>query len=321
MEFHKTQVGIEPLTIPKLPYEIDSPKSGTSSPEPLDCDNDSNASSNTSTGFSHVPSPPDIAPLLKQTHHITIGGQTIEIPITSQAFTTTANHVTVTAQHHFTSNILNNQRPAYGPARNRKLSKSRPKQQAKQRIIKFHEYKGPSTTKASTSSYSASGGNFITTTGPLQKLDGLTPYQLRVHQQHLYLQCQLEVQNKGSMPTVLVPIQQAPPTPAPRTEHTEMSPPPKPMEIPKSRPVTPALKSPPPPSTAPHTPLQLSRSLSNLEEMKVANLKQELKNRNLPVSGSKTQLIERLRNYQMQEQMSSKYILSLIKKQKFPFFV
>ncbi|XP_067830725.1 myocardin-related transcription factor A-like isoform X3 [Heptranchias perlo] len=39
---------------------------------------------------------------------------------------------------------------------------------------------------------------------------------------------------------------------------------------------------------------------SNLDEMKVAELKQELKLRALPVSGTKTDLIERLKNYQEQ---------------------
>ncbi|KAJ8318233.1 hypothetical protein KUTeg_003324, partial [Tegillarca granosa] len=41
----------------------------------------------------------------------------------------------------------------------------------------------------------------------------------------------------------------------------------------------------------------VQKPLSNLEEMKVADLKAELKKRNLPVSGSKPQLIERLKPY------------------------
>ena len=41
----------------------------------------------------------------------------------------------------------------------------------------------------------------------------------------------------------------------------------------------------------------LLKPLSNLEEMKVADLRAELKKRNLTVSGSKPQLIERLRNF------------------------
>ncbi|XP_043931354.1 myocardin-related transcription factor A isoform X2 [Protopterus annectens] len=44
---------------------------------------------------------------------------------------------------------------------------------------------------------------------------------------------------------------------------------------------------------------------ANLDDMKVAELKQELKLRGLPVSGTKTDLIERLKNYQEQNGASS----------------
>lgn len=124
-----------------------------------------------------------------------------------------------------------------------------------------------------------------------------------MQQQQLYLQCQLEVQNKGAMPTVLVPIQAPVAASMLKKDYPEIS---SPRQVDLSRPVTPALKSPPPSVlSAPQTPVHISRSLSNLEDLKVADLKQELKQRNLPVSGPKPQLIERLRNHQLQE-MSGK---------------
>lgn len=327
MEFTKTQDGYQPPFIAKVPYEIESPKSGTSSPEPVDCDNDSNASSSASTGFSHVPSPPDIMPLLKQAPHITMGNQTLEIPLTAQTLVPSAVPTSTIAaiaapsagiqQPIFPSatNILSSHQQHRlsnsGSSRsNRKQNKlNRPKQQAKQKIIKFHEYKGPSSSKSSSSSCSSSGGSFVTTMGPLQKLDSLTPYQVRVQQQQLYLQCQLEVQNKGASSTaLLVPIH-APVTPMVNKDYVDIH---SPRQMDLSRPVTPAMKSPPPPIvTGPQTPLPVSRSLSNLEDLKVADLKQELKQRNLPVSGPKPQLIERLRNHQLQEMSgTSKYIRS-----------
>lgn len=299
IEYPKTEEGVG-THIPKLPYVIESPKSASSSPEPLDCDNESNSSSTGSTGFNvaRIPSPPDIAPLLNNNiHHITIGGKTI--PVTSQqapAMQNTMQTVTV-SQQLASTNILTSQpaqrtssfgalltRPAY---RNKKQQNRNKTQTNKQRVIKFHEYKGPNTApnNSSKNSYSASGSSFVTTNSPVPKLDGLTPYQVSVQQQQLYLQCQLEVQNPRSQPAVFVPI--------PAGSESEIRSPPlaMPMKSPPS--VMGNMKSPPPS----HTPLSTTRSVTNLEDMKVTTLRTELKNRSLPISGSKPQLIERLRNY------------------------
>ena len=307
LEFPKTESTTE---------EAGSPKSGQSSPEPSDCDNDSNSSSNTSTGFNvpQIPSPPDITPLLaKNTCSVKTGGA-VQIPVT-QSFVT-SSLVTVPQPTTFTApSHINRSHQSSSSRNNRRTSKqNRPKQPSKQRVIKFHEYKGPPTSKSSNASTS-SIGSFVTTTGPMQKLDNMSPYEVRVHQQRLYLQCQIEVENKnGSMPTVLVPIKTAPNPPVLQqqlsAQQMDMEPAtPKPAELARSRPVTPSLniKSPTSlPGSNTHSHLHASRSLSHLEEMKVADLKQELKQRNLTVSGSKPQLIERLRAHQLQE-LSGRY--------------
>lgn len=310
---------------------IDSPKSGHSSPEPTDCDNDSNASSTLSTGFQptaqvQVPSPPDIAPLITatQTHtSVTIGGKTLKIPLSTQSFAPQQITTFTVAPQAFTTSIQR-QPSSFGASRNhRRAAKSnRPsKAQFKPKVIKFHEYKGPPTTKSNNTS---AGGQFVTTTGPIQRLEGLTPYQVRVQQQQLYLQCQLEIQSNdstGSGPSaaVLVPIQAPPtpmipipsPSPSIMSERQEISPPRQPDSAHSSRPATPGLsmKSPSMPIiNTQHKTVQLTRSLSQLEDLKVADLRQELKQRSLLVSGTKSQLIERLRNHhhQFQQEMSGK---------------
>lgn len=352
----------EPATISKLPYEIESPKS---SPEPSDCDNDSNASAN-STGFQpvQVPSPPDIAPLLdKGDGHasVTIGGKTLRIPITtSQSFIGSKHLVTVSAPQNFPSvshtiRQFQQQSSNLGVNRNRRTAKfNRQKQQSKQRVIKFHEYKGPSFSKSTTNPNTSANGTFITTTGPVTSLDGLTPYQVRVQQQQLYLQCQLEVHSKDTITSpILVPIHAQSPNPLVQQQRHQLVQQPHlatPMQLAsqqqsmdqqpatpkqpptlrqhhvnavhvqqpegiKSRPVTPSLllKSPTTPvSSSMHSALHVTRSLTHLEDLKVADLKQELKQRNLAVSGAKPQLIERLRAHRLQQEMPGKSRIFLL---------
>lgn len=336
LEFQKTEEFTEQSALAKVPYEIESPKSDQSSPEPSDCDNDSSSSSAASTGFNppQVPSPPDIAPFLTKStcNSITVGGKTMSIPITTASFMSPSQLITVPSPQQFPvhSHLQRPQHPSnfsFNKNNRRTAKLNRPKQQPKQRIIKFHEYKGPTASKSSNSSASNSLGSFVTTTGPMQKLDGLTPYEVRVHQQNLYLQCQIEVESKGASPTVLVPIKTSPGTPLmqhPLLQHQhsvpqqqEMQEPatPKPSETPRSRPVTPSLslRSPPPALSAGsyHNPLHVSRSLSHLEDLKVADLKLELKQRHLPVSGSKPQLIDRLRSHQLKEMSGRAQLSSL----------
>nr|CAG4640792.1 EOG090X04KW [Eulimnadia texana] len=141
-------------------------------------------------------------------------------------------------------------------SKNRK--KSKPKCQPKPRTIKFHEYKGPPNAQKQQNS-------------PPAKVE--TSYELLLQQQQLFLQWQLEWQHK--YPQIILPASQKPQNPAQQQ-----------------------LPNPPPPSSeTPATPAVAggSKSAARLEEMKVSDLKAELKKRNLPVSGSKPQLVERLR--------------------------
>lgn len=147
---------------------------------------------------------------------------------------------------------------APGKDKNRKKSKS--KSAPKTRTIKFHEYKGPpSAQKSSTSSVNASGES---------------SYDLLLQQQTLLLQCQLQLQHK--YPQIILPASQKNqqennnnlnnPQPSPSTSTTSES-------------------------------SNSCRLIGRLEDMKVSDLKAELKRRNLPVSGSKPQLIERLKPF------------------------
>ncbi|KAH9494914.1 hypothetical protein Btru_020788 [Bulinus truncatus] len=244
-----------------------------------------------------------------------------------------------------------------GKPRSKKL---KPKTTSKARIIKFHEYKGPpSVVKSQSSSSSASSSSTNNSTED-------TPYHIMLQQQQLFLQWQLEFQQKqhqqsstnspimstasvgdtspssSNVTNMIVTspvisttstspsfIQQQPvnnsnlvsavslqqtqnqspnaallsqqPSPAQLLGHISSSPPapPPPPPLPPSRPTqsvaprtaTKALTS------IPANALSLPKLTGNLEEMKVADLKAELKKRSLPVSGPKPQLIERLKPF------------------------
>lgn len=158
---------------------------------------------------------------------------------------------------------------APGKDKNRKKNKLKPI--AKARTIKFHEYKGPPNAQKSGSSSLSSEE---------------TSYQLLLKQQNCLLEY-LEGLNKNpsannasagkasetSTFSVNSYLQQAQTSPA-----SSIS------------------------STIPASPLSnfsdtMSLELSKLEKMKVSDLKLLLKTRNLPVSGPKPQLIERLRPF------------------------
>ncbi|XP_057330476.1 myocardin-related transcription factor A-like isoform X2 [Microplitis mediator] len=164
------------------------------------------------------------------------------------------------------------------PGKDKNRKKSKTKNQPKTRTIKFHEYKGPPNAQKTSVSSTAPG---LGSASP-----GETSYELLLHQQQLFLQWQLEWQHK--YPKIILPAAQKPlsltssggsdagsisggsanaPSPAPSNSSNN------PSEQPPLRP------------------------LGKLEDMKVSDLKIELKRRNLPVSGSKPQLIERLKPY------------------------
>ncbi|CAL1540626.1 unnamed protein product, partial [Lymnaea stagnalis] len=277
----------------------------------------------------------------------------ISIPVAISKSPVTTNSTTLTklssSQPAGGSGLINNinSHTSSGKPRSKKL---KPKATSKARIIKFHEYKGPpSVVKSQTCSSSAT----ISSTGSTED----TPYHIMLQQQQLFLQWQLEFQQKQqqqgvvalspggsnvgensnsstgssmllSSPVIptsntcpafiqstsantpsLITLQhsqaQASTTPAVFVQSSapshRVSPspptPPTPPPLPPTRPTQ---------SVAPRTlaktltsipasALSLPKLTGNLEEMKVADLKAELKKRSLPVSGPKPQLIERLK--------------------------
>ncbi|XP_015906589.1 myocardin-related transcription factor A [Parasteatoda tepidariorum] len=138
--------------------------------------------------------------------------------------------------------------------------KSKPKAQPKPRTIKFHEYKGPPNAQKSQASL----------------LESETSYELLLQQQQLFLQWQLEWQQKYPHQMIL---------PVPQQPSSDQS---KSANVSQSSLLDKQLDSPSSPS---------QNSMKQFEDMKVNSLKAELKKRNLPVSGSKVQLLERLKNH------------------------
>lgn len=161
-----------------------------------------------------------------------------------------------------------NTRPLQSPARsdapgkdkNRKKSKS--KSAPKTRTIKFHEYKGPPSAQKSSSSNAGASAE--------------SSYDLLLQQQTLLLQFQLQLQHK--YPQIILPASQK----NPGNEGALSS-----NGLQQSSSASPSSTDNTPPS----------RLIGRLEDMKVSDLKAELKRRSLPVSGSKPQLIERLKPY------------------------
>ncbi|KRT84015.1 hypothetical protein AMK59_217 [Oryctes borbonicus] len=153
---------------------------------------------------------------------------------------------------------------APGKDKNRKKSKS--KSAPKTRTIKFHEYKGPpSAQKSSINSANASGES---------------SYDLLLQQQTLLLQFQLQLQHK--YPQIILPASQKNQQQQESNGNTVSNPLPSPSTS---------------TSTQNSDSCNSCRLVGRLEDMKVSDLKAELKRRNLPVSGSKPQLIERLKPF------------------------
>lgn len=183
------------------------------------------------------------------------------------------------------------------PGKDKYRKKCKSKNAPKTRTIKFHEYKGPPSAHKSSSLPTNSNGE--------------TSYDLLLQQQTLLLQFQLQLQHK--YPQIILPANQKIQT-APVTIET--------MQTLSTNTVNNVIVNntnsnsstsistvsnplpSPAPSTAsessiaaPLTPLATMRISGRLEDMKVSDLKAELKRRSLPVSGSKPQLIERLKPY------------------------
>nr|CAH7764199.1 unnamed protein product [Callosobruchus chinensis] len=158
---------------------------------------------------------------------------------------------------------------APGKDKNRKKSKS--KSAPKARTIKFHEYKGPPSAQKNAAATPSSGES---------------SYDLLLKQQTLLLQFQLQLQHK--YPQIILPASQK----TSSTESTNVN------NVGNSSSNNFNTQQPSPSSsTFSDTSTSFTRISGRLEDMKVSDLKAELKRRNLPVSGSKPQLIERLKPF------------------------
>lgn len=197
------------------------------------------------------------------------------------------------------SPIITLRTDAPGKDKNRKKCKS--KNAPKTRTIKFHEYKGPP------SAHKSSALQINT--------NGETSYDLLLQQQTLLLQFQLQLQHK--YPQIILPANQKIQTATIPVETVQtitnnnnnisvnnansnsnanvssVS-----NSMPSPAPSTASESS----IVAPSTPMRIT---GRLEDMKVSDLKAELKRRSLPVSGSKPQLIERLKPFTDQAIVSS----------------
>ncbi|XP_076272511.1 myocardin-related transcription factor [Rhynchophorus ferrugineus] len=156
---------------------------------------------------------------------------------------------------------------APGKDKNRKKCKS--KTAPKARTIKFHEYKGPPSAQKNNSSSCTTGES---------------SYDLLLKQQTLLLHCQLQLQHKYRQ--IILPAHKSPGDSSPSSSSTSNNCNGN-INIQQHSPVT---------STT-SEPSAVGRITGRLEDMKVSDLKAELKRRSLPVSGSKPQLIERLKSY------------------------
>ena len=171
-------------------------------------------------------------------------------------------------------------------SKNRNRKKSKQKCPPKPRTIKFHEYKGPPNAQKQQ---------------PALPSDVETSYELLLQQQQLFLQWQLEWQHK--YPQIILPAKAPSSSPSTAGEVAANL---TAILSASSIPSTSSVAAPSPaPSTSQTTTSESSiaiattttRTSVRLEEMKVSDLKAELKKRNLPVSGSKPQLIDRLRPF------------------------
>lgn len=206
------------------------------------------------------------------THHVASPISSLS-PISSVS--SPPSQLMVTCRQMPTSSNQSNKSDAPGKDKNRKKCKT--KQVAKSRTIKFHEYKGPPNAQKNSSS--------------LASLNEETSYQLLLKQQNFLLEY-LEGLHKhpaNILPANLKSIQAEVNTFQQNTSNFLLQP--------QQPSPAPSIASSIPASPAPSCTDSISSELSKLEKMKVSDLKLLLKKRNLPVSGPKPQLIERLRPF------------------------
>ncbi|XP_066293121.1 myocardin-related transcription factor B-like isoform X2 [Branchiostoma lanceolatum] len=263
----------------KKPELLDEDSADSMSPPQLD--QPMSQQSQSSQGSVGVPSPPDTAPVLfKMNESSSPTAQTVisykpdQMPTVTSAvmatypLPTTGNGlmVNVTSPLSVASmKTSTSTTQAIGKGGKQVSASPRPSKKKqkekppKPKKLKYHQYIPPNQKNAQPS--------------PQPAMD--TRYQILLQQQQLFLQLQVMSQYGQQYQ----PIQ---PAPAKTSE-----------KLPTSTTVTTTQAS----STSTTTTTGKKGGLSNLEDMKVAELKEEARARGLPVSGTKNQLMERLKPY------------------------
>jgi len=153
--------------------------------------------------------------------------------------------------------------------------KSRPKIGTKSKVIKFHQYFGPKNLQQQLEPCASS---------PTATAD--TPFSLLVQQQQMLLRWQLEMQQKNMQFLLSMPSNEPPKPAPPNVAMSTLAPQPTSTNV--------AVK--PSATVAPVSPAQAAKR-SRLEDMKVAELREECRRLNIARSGPKPVLIERLLPY------------------------
>ena len=298
-------------------------------------------SSSTSPGIIrvvNVPSSTDVGHFVQQVQQATTStnftfANKIQ-PITTQSFTMSqpsTSTTLVTSSKHSSSS---------SSSKSNRIKKPKPKSTPKSKVIKFHEYKGPpnvvKTQHVAAIAPTPPPPPVAPSVQQLTNNNSDTPYHILLQQQQMFLQFQLECQQKN-LPFIL-PAQKAAAeaqaaiagaavasatsiiSATAAAQATTSMPPPVSTPAPLlasvsnsgSSTLNSSLMSPTNSgnsssgssgnnvattgqSSSSANPQPATKTVINLEEMKVADLKAELKKRNLTVSGPKPVLIERLR--------------------------
>jgi len=156
--------------------------------------------------------------------------------------------------------------------------KSRPKIGTKSKVIKFHQYLGPKNPQQQLEPCSSG------TSGSTSTAD--TPFNILVQQQQMLLRWQLEFQQKNMQFLLSMPSNEPPKPAAPKLAISTPPPQPTSTDIATKPLVSVAAVSP-----------ELAAKRMQLEEMKVAVLRDECRRLNLARSGPKPALVDRLLPY------------------------